>query len=95
MQARSSEELFRVGEQGSSKLHAENPVFLYDIFFRVGGPAVGSAKSCLMINSNDVCIDHVWLWRADHGNGVGWDKNKGANGLVVNGNNVTNLRTLQ
>ncbi len=84
-----SEVLFRVGEPGSAKLHSENPVFLYDIFFRVGGPAEGSAKCCLMINSNDVCIDHVWLWRADHGNGVGWDKNKGANGLVVNGNNVT------
>jgi hypothetical protein len=84
-----SEVLFRVGEPGSVKMHTMNPVFLYDIFFRVGGPAIGSAKCCLMINSNDVCIDHVWLWRADHGNGVGWDKNKGANGLVVNGNNVT------
>ena len=84
-----SEVLFRVGEQGSSKPHSKNPVFLYDIFFRVGGPDIGSAKCCLVINSNDVCIDHVWLWRADHGNGVGWDKNKGANGLIVNGNNVT------
>ncbi len=84
-----SEVLFRVGEPGSIKSHTENPVFLYDIFFRVGGPAIGSAKCCLIINSNDVCIDHVWLWRADHGNGVGWEKNKGANGLVVNGSNVT------
>jgi hypothetical protein len=31
----------------------------------------------------------LWLWRADHGTGVGWDKNKSANGLIVNGNNVT------
>jgi hypothetical protein len=36
-----------------------------------------------------VCIDHVWLWRADHGIGVAWDKNECANGLIVNGNNVT------
>ncbi|MCX6333694.1 MAG: coagulation factor 5/8 type domain-containing protein [Bacteroidia bacterium] len=84
-----SELLFQVGEPGSLKPHEKNPVFLYDIFFRVGGPALGSATSCLMINSNDVCIDHVWLWRADHGNGVGWDKNRGANGITVNGNNVT------
>jgi hypothetical protein len=55
----------------------------------VGGPAEGSATSSLVINSNDVIVDHTWLWRADHGNGVGWDRNRGANGLVVNGNNVT------
>ena len=30
-----------------------------------------------------------WLWRADHGRGVGWDSNKNATGLTVNGNNVT------
>ena len=33
--------------------------------------------------------DHLWLWRADHGNGVGWTSNTAANGLVVNGNDVT------
>lgn len=85
---KTSENLFVVGEPGSGKSHAENPVFLYDIFVRVGGPAEGSAKSSLVINSNDVIIDHTWLWRADHGNGVAWDKNRGANGLVVNGKNV-------
>jgi len=86
---KTSENLFVVGEKGSSKVHTGNPVFLYDIFIRVGGPAEGSAKSSLVINSNDVIIDHTWLWRADHGNGVAWDKNKGANGIVVNGSNVT------
>lgn len=84
-----SEVLLRVGEPGSDKSHKSAPVFLYDIFVRVGGPAPGSATSCLVINSNDVCIDHTWLWRADHGNGVGWEKNRCANGLVVNGDNVT------
>lgn len=83
-----SERLFAVGRPGSGKSHSGNPVFLYDIFFRVGGPAEGSAGTCLEINSNDVIVDHTWLWRADHGNGVGWDKNKGAHGLVVNGDNV-------
>ena len=43
----------------------------------------------MTINSKDVVVDHIWLWRADHGNGVGWDKNKAANGLIVNGDNVT------
>lgn len=84
-----SEKLFEIGKTRSLKRHSDNPVFLYDIFFRVGGPAEGSASACLVINSNDVYVDHVWLWRADHGNGVGWDRNRCANGLIVNGNNVT------
>jgi hypothetical protein len=84
-----SDVLFRVGDPKSGRSHKSRPACLYDIFFRVGGPAPGSARSCLEINSNDVCIDHIWLWRADHGNGVGWEKNKCANGLVVNGDNVT------
>jgi len=84
-----SESLLQIGEPGSKKSHEAKPTFLYDVFFRVGGPHEGSASNCLVINSNDVCIDHVWLWRADHGAGVGWDKNKSANGLVVNGSNVT------
>lgn len=77
------------GEAASRKKHISDPVFLYDIFFRVGGPAEGSAGACMVINSNNVIADHIWLWRADHGNGVGWDKNKAANGLIVNGDNVT------
>ena len=85
----SSETLVRVGETGSQKDHAAKPTFLYDVFFRVGGSSEGSAKSCLTINSNNVYVDHTWLWRADHGNGVGWDKNKCANGLIVNGGHVT------
>ncbi len=84
-----SETLMQVGEPGSKKNHAANPTFLFDLFFRVGGPHEGSATRCLVINSNNVFADHLWIWRADHGAGVGWDKNKCANGLVVNGDNVT------
>jgi hypothetical protein len=91
-----SETLFMVGKPNDRTPHTasrlpntSNPVFLYDIFFRVGGPAEGSAGACMVINSNNVVVDHIWLWRADHGNGVGWDKNKAANGLIVNGDNVT------
>ncbi len=81
--------LFQVGVPGSKRSHKHDPVFLYDIFFRVGGPAEGTASGCLLINSNNVCVDHIWLWRADHGNGVGWYRNRCANGLIVNGDNVT------
>lgn len=84
-----SETLMQVGEVGSKKNHEGNPTFLFDLFFRVGGPHEGSASQCLVINSNNVFVDHVWLWRADHGDGVGWGKNRCANGLIVNGDNVT------
>lgn len=84
-----SESLLLMGEEGTGRQHKKDPSFLYDIFFRVGGPAEGSAKRCMVINSSNVYIDHTWIWRADHGNGVGWDKNRCANGLVVNGDDVT------
>ena len=84
-----SKTLVQVGEPGAQRDHSQNPTFLFDLFFRVGGPHVGSALSCMEINSNDVYADHLWQWRADHGAGVGWNKNKGANGLIVNGNKVT------
>lgn len=84
-----SETLLEVGGPNSVINHETNPTFLFDIFVRVGGPGEGSATSCVVINSNNVCIDHIWLWRADHGNGVGWDKNIGANGIIINGDHVT------
>jgi hypothetical protein len=83
-----SEALMEVGEPGSLNSHAADPTFLFDVFVRVGGPHEGSVKSAIIINSNNVIVDHIWLWRADHGNGVGWDKNWCANGLVVNGDDV-------
>jgi hypothetical protein len=85
----SSPVLLQVGPPGSNVSHSDNPSFLYDIFCRVGGAAVGVAKTCVVINSNDVVGDHAWIWRADHGEGAGWDQNKSTNGLIVNGANVT------
>ncbi len=81
--------LLEVGPVGSKARHAKNPISLHDVFFRVGGAGVGSAGVNLRINSSDTIVDHTWIWRADHGAGVGWDKNLSANGLVVNGDDVT------
>src|SRR5260221_477084 len=81
--------LLEVGPEGSRARHAKDPIVLHDVFFRVGGAAVGRAKVNLKINSNDTLVDHTWIWRADHGDGVGWDLNTSENGLVVNGNDVT------
>jgi hypothetical protein len=81
--------LLEVGAAGSLARHVKDPISLHDVFFRVGGAGVGSVAANLTINSNDTIVDHTWIWRADHGAGVGWDKNLSANGLVVNGNDVT------
>ena len=77
-----------VGPAGSQASHAGNPISLHDVFFRVGGAGVGRTRN-LVINSNDTIVDHTWIWRADHGAGVGWTQNTSDNGLIVNGNNVT------
>jgi hypothetical protein len=81
--------LLEVGPEESRARHATDPITLHDVFFRVGGAAVGRAKVNLRINSNDTLVDHTWIWRADHGAGVGWELNTSENGLVVNGNEVT------
>ena len=81
--------LLQVGDRTSSTRHLADPISLHDIFFRVGGAAVGKTLANLTINSNDVIVDHTWIWRADHGAGVSWTSNTSANGLVVNGSDVT------
>jgi len=81
--------LLQVGPTGNAASHAGNPTSLHDLFFRVGGAGAGKATVSLLINSNNVIGDDLWIWRADHGNGVGWTTNTAANGLVVNGVNVT------
>jgi hypothetical protein len=81
--------LIQVGAPGSSTSHVANPTLLSDVFVRIGGAGVGKATQSVQINSNDVIGDHLWLWRADHGSGVGWTANTAETGLVVNGNDVT------
>lgn len=78
----------QVGEPGSSKNHSANPVCLFDIFCRIGGYILGKVATSVTINSNNVILDHCWVWRADHGAGVGWTSNTSKNGMIVNGNDV-------
>jgi hypothetical protein len=81
--------LLQVGPSGSSASHSTDPTVLSDVFARIGGAAVGKATVSVQVNSNNVVGDDFWLWRADHGSGVGWTSNTAQNGLVVNGQNVT------
>ncbi|MFE2427687.1 discoidin domain-containing protein [Streptomyces sp. NPDC059373] len=80
--------LLQVGPAGSSASHSADPTTVQDVFARIGGAGAGSATTAVEINSNDTIIDHTWLWRADHGTGVGWNTNPSDYGLVVKGNNV-------
>ena len=84
-----SPNLLEVGVAGQHRSHASNPISLHDVFFRVGGADVGQTVENLVVHSDDTLIDHTWIWRADHGNGVGWTSNLSDTGLTVNGNNVT------
>jgi len=61
--------LLRVGTKQSSNHRSDpaNPTRLQDPFFRIGGPHAGSATVSLLVNSDDVILDNIWAWRADHG----------------------------
>jgi hypothetical protein len=78
------------GRSGHSDANGavSDPSGLYDVFFRIGGAAVGKATTALVVNSDNAILDDVWAWRADHGNGVGWTSNTSDTGVVVNGDNV-------
>ena len=85
-----SKNMIIVGTKGTTVDHSKNPIILQDLFVRIGGvhPGVASTHQAVVIYSNNVIGDDFWLWRADHGDGVGWNLNKAENGLVVHGNDV-------
>ena len=85
----SSDTLLQVGTKNAHKSDPEDPTSLHDVFFRIGGAAAGKATTSLVVNSDNVILDNIWAWRADHGNGVGWTVNTGDTGVVVNGDDVT------
>ena len=83
--------LLQVGVKGATRVsHATNPTTISDVHFRVGGATLGTCTEATEIDSDNVIIDNMWSWRADHGNGgtVGWGSNVCNTGLVVNGDNV-------
>ncbi len=67
----------------------DDPTGLQDVFFRIGGAHAGKATNSLVVDSNNVVLDDIWAWRADHGTGVGWTVNTADTGVLVNGDDVT------
>lgn len=87
-----SENLLVVGKEGQEIAQDAKNIYLSDLFFRVGGTDTGepvSTRCCATINSSHVIGDNFWVWRADHGDQVAWEKNKAENGIIINGDNVT------
>ncbi|OTB13418.1 glycoside hydrolase family 55 protein [Daldinia sp. EC12] len=83
----SSPTLIEVGPPNSSANHGLDPTFLYDLTIRTAGHTKNEVG--ITINSHNVVGDQLWLWRADHGDGAGWDANPTSNGVVINGDDVT------
>lgn len=86
--------ILQSGESSSSLLELNgdsNPTnsYLGDVFFRTGGEDENDTftETCLVVNQNNAILDHIWVWRADHGENIGWNKNIGHQGVVVNGDN--------
>jgi len=58
-----------------------DPSSIQDVFFRIGGASLGKATTSLVVNSDNVLLDDIWAWRADHGTGVGWTSNTADTGV--------------
>ncbi|MGW0549569.1 discoidin domain-containing protein [Streptomyces altiplanensis] len=80
--------LLEIGPQGASADHSANPTTVQDVYIRIGGAGPGKATTSMVVNSDDAIIDHTWVWRADHGDGVGWETNRADYGVRVNGDDV-------
>ncbi|RDS65400.1 coagulation factor 5/8 type domain-containing protein [Streptomyces sp. M7] len=80
--------LLEIGPRGASRDHSANPTTVQDVFIRIGGAGPGKATTSMVVNSRHTIIDHTWVWRADHGDGVGWETNRADYGVVVNGDDV-------
>jgi len=83
-------------EAVSSSSSSSEPTLLYDVFARVGGPECSGMSVDVMvrIDSPNVVLDNVWLWRADHcraegGSGAGTGKAEafGSEAWVKGGDN--------
>jgi len=77
-----------VDTQHAHKSGPDDSTSLSDVFFRIGGAGAGMATTSLVVNSDNVLLDDIWAWRADHGTGVGWTVNTAEAGLIVNADNV-------
>ncbi|MCL2191796.1 MAG: hypothetical protein FWB78_00175 [Treponema sp.] len=85
-----------MGPTGANRDHSDNPSLLADLVLRVGGLFLGPnhVDISVLVNSNNVLGDKLWIWRADHNglpneiNYIDWHINTSINGFVALGNDV-------
>ncbi|MYT27627.1 MULTISPECIES: hypothetical protein [unclassified Streptomyces] len=80
--------LLEIGPAGAAADHSADPTTVQDVFLRIGGAGPGKATTGIVVNSRHTLVDHTWVWRADHGDGVGWETNRADYGIRVNGDDV-------
>jgi len=84
--------LLTMGPTNSSANHSSNPSLIADLCLRIGGYNSNPvhADVSVLVNSNNVIGDKLWVWRADHGVGglIDWHYNTSKNGVIVMGDNV-------
>jgi hypothetical protein len=74
---------------------SDKPVWLSDIFCRVGGrEKISSCKTMVIVDRDNTQLNHMWLWRADHFSdgereGGGFAVSMVDHALIINGKNVT------
>ncbi|MFI5961889.1 coagulation factor 5/8 type domain-containing protein [Streptomyces asoensis] len=83
-----SRTLLEIGPPGARRDHSADPTTVQDVFVRIGGAGAGRATTSMVVNNRHTIVDHTWVWRADHGEGVGWETNRADYGVVVNGDDV-------
>ena len=93
--AKRSDVLLQVGDKKAKADHSANPTSLHDVYVRVGGNWEARVSQAVVINSDDVIGDHLWIWRADHSHNADdgfapdWKNTTSDNGLVVRGDDVS------
>jgi len=100
-----TEYLLRVGKSSAGD-NRDNPHSLSDIYMRIAETQdthrsrIRQTKTALVINSNNMIGDNLWIWRGDHDSASGkdpdptqnlvhWDENLAQYGVIVKGTDVT------
>ncbi|HEY8974530.1 MAG TPA: hypothetical protein VIN75_09950 [Burkholderiaceae bacterium] len=84
-----SDALLTIGAHGAHARHEADPISVQDVFLRIGGAVAGRATTGLVVDADDTLVDHVWAWRADHGDvKPGWTVNPADTGVAVDGDHV-------
>ncbi|WP_051951831.1 hypothetical protein [Actinacidiphila yeochonensis] len=83
-----SRALLEVGDRCGGRVDPREPASVQDVFFRMGGADAGLTAAALVVNSDNVLLDHVRAWRADRGARAGRAVGTAADGVVVHGAGV-------